>query len=265
MFFKLKNQAVNASGRLAAALFVALLLTPYVGEAAGEPEEKRQSPPPRDLTYNHHQYNYPHQLPADYVFRTSRIFSPWELRHGSDAKRAPEGTGERQQEGEEAMTRAFSEAKITALVRELLRGGRHDIRDGYTLAVSPPVNLGDLYATSSFGRLLGERLLGELQRAGVEVIDVRRTPAMLIHERHGEYGLSRDMDELSYVLNAQAVLVGTYTVGEGRVLVELRVLDNQDGRILTSAGRNFDMDREIATLLADESRPPRPATPVEVR
>ncbi|MDZ7642525.1 MAG: FlgO family outer membrane protein [Desulfurivibrio sp.] len=264
MLFARKNRSVVFMGWLAVLVAVTPLpWWPVPGALAdrgeGRDEDGRVAPP-RDLIYNQYQYNYPHQLPADYVFRTGRVFSPWEL------ERAPGETPEEAaRTAPQATPPALADREIADLVRELLRGGGYNIRDGYTLAVSPPVNLNDLYATSSFGRLLGERLLGELQRAGVEVIDVRRTPALLIHERQGEYGLSRDMDELSYVQNAQAVLVGTYTVGVDRVLVELRVVDNQDGRILTSAGHDFDLDREIAALLADESRPPRPATPVEVR
>ena len=82
-----------------------------------------------------------------------------------------------------AAAAGLDDVAIHTLVAELLAGGREDIRHGYTLAVSTPVSLHNLYATSSFGRLLGERLLGELQRAGVDIVDVRKTPALLISER----------------------------------------------------------------------------------
>ncbi|MFU8819712.1 MAG: FlgO family outer membrane protein, partial [Desulfurivibrio sp.] len=234
-------------GRVLLLLLLGGLVTPapvVVGQAAGN-----------TIPYGRHFYNYPHEIPGDYVFRTGRVFSPWELRYaaGLPPAAAPPGF---------APGSGLSDEAIRALVLEVLGGGRDDLRGQYTLAVTTPVSLRNLYATSSFGRLLGERLLGELQRAGVDVVDVRKTPSLLISQRQGEYGLSRDMDELPFVLEAQAVLVGTYMVTAERVMVELRILRNRDGRIITSARRDFDMDREIAALLADESTPPRPATRV---
>lgn len=246
--------------RYAACCLIATAILLGVGGLPGAMAADREQRPATGgvIPYNHYQYNYPHEIPADYVFRTGRVFSPQELRRRQPAASA---------EGEEGRESAggLSEAAIRSLVQQLLRGGREDILDTYSLAVTPPVSLHNLYATSSFGRLLGERLLGELQRAGAEVVDVRKTPALLISQRHGEYGLSRDMDELPFVLDAQAVLVGTYTATAERVQVELRILRNQDGRVLTSARHDFDMSGEVAALLADEGVPPRPAATVRVQ
>ncbi|MFH7321371.1 FlgO family outer membrane protein [Desulfurivibrio sp. D14AmB] len=242
-------------GHLAGGILTLLLLLLLPGAAGQAAEEQAGS---KVLPTGRYHYNYPHEIPGDYVFRTSRIFSHWELRHAAGQSLVPAG-GLPRGPGE-----GLSDEAVVALVGELLAGGE-EFRGQYTLAVSTPVNLRNLYATSSFGRLLGERMLGELQRAGVGVIDVRKTPALLISQRQGEYGLSRDMDELPFILDAQAVLVGTYAVTPRRVVVELRVLRNRDGRVLASASRNFDMDREIAMLLADESAPRQAATPVRIQ
>ncbi|TBV79651.1 MAG: hypothetical protein EYX74_06720 [Desulfobulbaceae bacterium] len=164
-----------------------------------------------------------------------------------------------------ALPGAFDQVAVESMVDELLATSRGEIHDGYSVAVATPVNLRNLYATSSFGRVLGERLLGGLQRAGVEMVDVRKTPALLIRERHGEFGLSRDMDKLSFVVEAQAVLVGTYTATAKRVLVDLRILRNRDNRVLASIRRDFAMDSEISALLSDEVVPAGPATVVPVR
>lgn len=222
-----------------------------------------EPPPAPGLGYNYYQYNYPHHLPADYVYRTGRVFSPLELEHAAALAASGEKGVERRSDIP-APADPLSDEVLQGLVAELLGAGREGLHDGYRLAVSTPVSLHNLYATSSLGRLLGERLLGELQRTGVEVIDVRKTPALMIHERYGEYGLSRDMDELSFVLDAQAVLVGTYTATPERLLLDLRVLRNQDNLVLASARRNFDMTRELSALLADEAAP-RPTARVPVR
>lgn len=257
MIFR-KNSHIVPLGLL---LWVGLALA---APAEAETSEQGELVTRPGISYNHYQYNYPHEIPTDYVFRTDRVFSPWEVRHSEAAARETAARGAAPTPAPAGERGGLSDGAVGALVAELLGGVGEDLRERYTLAVSTPVSLRDLYATSSFGRLLGEQLLGELQRAGVDVVDVRKTPALLISERHGEYGLSRDMDELPYVQDVQAVLVGTYTATAERVQVELRVLRNRDGRIISSARRDFDMDREIVALLADEAAPLRAATPVKI-
>ncbi|ADH86391.1 FlgO family outer membrane protein [Desulfurivibrio alkaliphilus] len=242
-------------------LAAGLLLGGYAGSAVGD-HTAAGSAAAVEVPHNYYHYNYPHEIPADYVYRTGRVFSPEEL-----ARQAARQDEVEPAEGVVGLPPEWglTDRVLRAMVADLLASGREELREGYTLAVSTPVNLRDLYATSSFGRLLGERLLGELQQAGLAVVDVRKTPAMLIKDRHGEYGLSRDMDELSFVQEAQAVLVGTYTVTGKRLLVDLRVLRNRDNRVLASARRDFDMSRELSTLLADEESPRRPVAQVPVR
>lgn len=209
----------------------------------------------RTVSYNQYQYNYPHEIPPDYVYRTGRVFSPQELqRDGAEAGKAATAPAGDPLGG-----------PIAALAAQLLASSQEELDEDHGVVVSTLVNLGNLYATSSFGRVVSERLLGELQRAGLKVIDVRKTPGLLISGRHGEYSLSRDMDELAFRQAAQAVLVGTYTVTGARVLVDLRLLRNRDNVVLASARHDFDASREVLALLADEGMPIGRGTAVPVR
>ncbi len=210
----------------------------------------------RTVSYNQYQYNYPHEIPPDYVYRTGRVFSPQELqRADAEAGKAAAAVPAGDPLG----------GPIAALAAQLLASSQEELDEDYGVVVSTLVNLGNLYATSSFGRVVSERLLGELQRAGLKVIDVRKTPGLLISGRHGEYSLSRDMDELAFLQAAQAVLVGTYTMTGERVLVDLRLLRNKDNRVLASARHDFDASREVITLLADEGMPMGRGAAVPVR
>ncbi|MDF1615187.1 FlgO family outer membrane protein [Desulfurivibrio dismutans] len=242
-----------------------LLVGPPAVSATAAPPPVAGSAAVTGVPHNHYYYNYPHEIPADYVYRTGRVFSPEELARQAGRFDGADGEPAGPAVAEGRPAKGLTDQAVRALVADLLSSGREELRDGYTLAVSTPVSLRDLYATSSFGRLLGERLLGELQRSGLAVIDVRKTPALLIKDSHGEYGLSRDMDELSFVQEAQAVMVGTYTVTGSRLLVDLRVLRNRDNRVLASARRDFDMSQELSLLLADEESPRRPVAQVPVR
>nr|MBF0223092.1 hypothetical protein [Desulfobulbaceae bacterium] len=157
-------------------------------------------------------------------------------------------------EAEEATT---LKARVRELSRQLLANAQESIAEEYVITINSFVNLGNLYKTSSLGRYIAEQLIGEMQLAGVEVIDVRKTAGLMIYERHGEYGLSRDMDELSYLHASQAMVVGTYTYAQGQIFLNARLLQNSDGMVLSNASLVFDLDPVTRQMLSDESMPAR--------
>lgn len=135
----------------------------------------------------------------------------------------------------------------------------------YGLVVTSFVNLNKLYATSAFGRLLAELMLTEMQTSGLDLVDVRMSSALQIRQGHGEYGLSRDMDQLAYVHDAQAVIVGTYNVVGDRVIVNVRLLHYGDGKVLAASSTVIPLDEVVAELLKDEAPPPPAPVAVGVR
>lgn len=212
--------------------------------------QERLRPTPE---YRPYFYNYPHAIPADYVFRTSRVFSPQNMSRsflpgiglGQSADSGVSGAGQG----------VVLQAKIDQLGKALIANASEVVADEYVVAVSTFVTLDNLYATSSLGRYLGEQLLSTLQQAGIEVIEVRKTPGMMVSQSHGEFALSRSMDEIGLVQNAQAVVVGTYTVAGQQIIVNARLLRNEDNRVLSSAGMVLPIDAMTANLLANESMP----------
>lgn len=215
------------------------------GSAKGGVFQERQRPTP---DYRPYFYNYPHAIPADYVFRTGRVFSP---RNMSQSFLTGVGSGQPGNSGEGAVL----QARINQLGKALIANAGEVVGDEYVVAVSTFVSLDNLYATSSLGRFLGEQLLSTLQQAGLEVIEVRKTPGMMVSPYHGEYALSRSMDEISLVQTAQAVVVGTYAVAGQEIFVNARLLRNNDNRVLSSASLVLPIDAMTANLLANESMP----------
>lgn len=250
-----RNEGGARYGRMAALLFFLV-----AGCAGGPPPGGGRE------TYA---YNYPHAVPPDYAYRTGRVFGPPEGPVSRFAKSAGAGAG--------AFLPGrgfFSDRRSAALVAKtgelaaaLLRNGGSGIGDDYAFTVSTFVSLGSLYRTSSFGRFLGEQLIADLQHAGIEVVEVRKTEGLLVKEGFGEYGLSRDMNELNYIHEAQARVTGTYTVSGDKVFVSARILRNSDGAVLSAANLVFDRDALVADLLADEDEPVAAATtePASVR
>lgn len=215
--------------------------------------------------YRSYVHNYPHQVPSDYVYRTERVFAPPAqtspfalMMGGNDAKEAAGKTAE--PGGGTVM-----QERVRDLVRQLLENTVEEIRDNYVVAVGTFVNMSQLYATSSLGRFVSEQLITELQKSGVEVIEVRKTPSLIMSSNDGVFGLSTDMDELSLVHNAQAIVVGTYSAAGGEVFINARLLRNSDNMVLSTGSMTYAMDAMSRAMLADEGMPIRTGKPVAVR
>ncbi|MHB1183943.1 MAG: FlgO family outer membrane protein [Desulfobulbia bacterium] len=210
--------------------------------------QERQKPSP---AYRPYFYNYPHAIPPDYVFRTGRVFSPRNMSQSGLSAFGQAGGGQADGAGQGAALHA----RISQMGKALIANASEVVADEYVVAVSTFVSLDNLYATSSLGRYLGEQLLSTLQQEGLEVIEVRKTPGLMVSPYHGEYALSRSMDEISLVQGAQAVVVGTYAVAGQEIFVNARLLRNDDNRVLSSASLVLPIDALTANLLANESMP----------
>ncbi len=229
---------------------------PEGGTAGSGQQEGRASGP----TGHDYVYNLPHRVPPDYVYRTERVFAAHDrtVPPGGQAGATPPPP---------AATPADAERLVTAirsLAADIVRQGEVDT-DAQVI-VTTFVNLDDLYRTSGLGRLLQETAIHALRRAGLSVIEVRKTPSILVRQRFGEYGLSRDIEEIPYVHLADAVMVGTYRQAAGQLFVAARLLDNTDNQVLGSAETVLPVSALISDLLADERVvPARRAVAIPVR
>ena len=121
------------------------------------------------------------------------------------------------------------------------------------LAVTVFVDLKKLTRTSSFGRYLSEQLMTEFQQRGYTVLEARKSTSILIQEKRGEYGLSRDLKEINTALTARTMLTGTYTIAGNRIMVNAKILDNKDSTMLSSATVLFDKTELASILLSDSA------------
>jgi len=103
------------------------------------------------------------------------------------------------------------------------------------LVVCTFVDINNLYRTSSFGRYVAGQLMNELQRYSYQVIDMRKNLSVVVQEKRGEFGLSRNPDEIPSSHEAGAMLTGTYLVGEREIIVNASIVDNRRGELLSSA------------------------------
>lgn len=115
------------------------------------------------------------------------------------------------------------------------------------------VDLKKLYRTSSFGRYLAEQLMSEFQKKEYTVVEMRKSLSVMVQEKHGEYGMSRDPAEISSSVAAGAMLTGTYMETEENIIVNAKIIDNRTATLLSSATAVFPRNKLCGTLLSDAS------------
>lgn len=123
------------------------------------------------------------------------------------------------------------------------------------IGVTTFVNIDDLYASSTFGRMVGEQLMSELAMKGFDVVELRHADALQFLDTSGEFALSRDVRSVRSHRNLAAVVVGTYVVSPERVYVNARLIQPSTSLILSAASVEMSKTRELAKLLRGGGMP----------
>ncbi len=121
------------------------------------------------------------------------------------------------------------------------------------IMVTSFLNLDNLRQTNGLGRLLSESLIHELQVRRWRVIDARLVKDIIINDS-GEFALSRDIKNIKASYNVTGVVTGTYTLTEGAIIVNAKVMDIQSG-VITSSGQISIPLNGLEGLLFDYAMP----------
>lgn len=112
------------------------------------------------------------------------------------------------------------------------------------------VDIDSLQTSSTFGRLLGEQVASRMAQLGYRIMEPKlRQGSMVIIEGAGEMVLSRDLTNIRDNHDAQAVIVGTYTVVNESIIVSVKLLSTQDGAILSTHDVTLKMTRDLHSLV----------------
>lgn len=123
------------------------------------------------------------------------------------------------------------------------------------IGVTTFVNIDDLYASSTFGRMVGEQLMSELSMKGFDVVELRHADALQFLDRGGEFALSRDAGLVKPERNLAGVVVGTYVSSPERVYVNARLIDPSTSKVLSAGSVEMSKTSEIAKLIRGGSAP----------
>ncbi|RUM89433.1 MAG: hypothetical protein DSZ23_03250 [Thermodesulfatator sp.] len=150
---------------------------------------------------------------------------------------------------------SFFNLQIHEMAVQLMKNFHIDPGPEGPIAVATFVDLNNLYRTSPFGRYVAEQLMGELQRAGFNVVEIRKTETIMIKEKFGEYGLSRDVQEIAQESSASYVLAGTYVTRGRYIMLNARLISNQNNMVASSGLKILRRDPFLDKMLRPTASP----------
>lgn len=136
----------------------------------------------------------------------------------------------------------------------LLNSSSAAIARNRTILATSFADIDDLQQSSTFGRMIGDAMAGELVGHGYKVVEVRLRDNLFTQPRTGEFMLSRELRNISQEHDAQAVLVGTYAVGGEYVYANARLVNVLDSRVISSHDFRLPLNRDIRKMLSQKRR-----------
>lgn len=110
------------------------------------------------------------------------------------------------------------------------------------------VSNSDLEKTSSFGRLLQEHIISRFVQLGYTVRELKMANNLYIEPQSGETILSRDLSQLDPNLQAQGIVVGTFTRTNRILYLSTRLIDPSNNNIISSNDYKLCMDDDILAM-----------------
>ena len=112
-------------------------------------------------------------------------------------------------------------------------------------------NLDKIDDTNALGRLISENLIYGLQMHKWQIIEIRLTKGVDINAA-GEFFLSRDINKLKDEYKISGAVTGTYSLAEGNLTINARVIDVNTGVVISSGQTYIPGNMLPATPFQDE-------------
>lgn len=131
-----------------------------------------------------------------------------------------------------------------------------NLQENQRILITSFVELKNFSNTTEFGRVIGESLIHELSYKGFNVVEFRSQTAVSIDEQ-GEYFMSRNLHKLHKEVENKYILVGTYSRLEYRIVINARIVDNENGAILATARAVYEHGLRNDCQIFNECKPAR--------
>ena len=128
--------------------------------------------------------------------------------------------------------------EVERSMRRLMRAAPA-LEQDHILIVTSFANVDALGRSSRLGRMLGQQAGAAITRSGFNVVEILLSDTLYIDRRQGEFLLTRDVARLAGTYEADAVVVGTFTVAHDIVYVTSKLVRSHDALVL--AADNFEL------------------------
>ncbi|MEA3640451.1 MAG: FlgO family outer membrane protein [Lamprobacter sp.] len=113
------------------------------------------------------------------------------------------------------------------------------------------VDINDLRASSTFGRMSSELFASALSQAGIQMREVKMRDSLFVEAKLGELILTREIKRLNEAYSANSILIGTYAVGSNQVYMSVRVVKSADALVLATADFSLPLNNNLRTMLGE--------------
>ncbi len=103
-----------------------------------------------------------------------------------------------------------------------------------TILVAGFADIDEMEQTSTFGRTVGEYIGSRLSQRGFQVAELKLYEPVFISVEEGIFILKNAVKEISLDKNAQALVVGTYSVADDLIYLSARVVNPINGMVLAA-------------------------------
>ena len=133
---------------------------------------------------------------------------------------------------EKKLEHADSFPSAVELIADQLYLDRDELKKNKILFTSL-VDLNDFKESSKFGRLFSESLMTEMKSKGFDIIEYRGNN-LVSKNLKGEFRLNRSQTQ-NLKDDNYSLLIGTYSKMDDNVIVNIRIIDQEDGILLSAA------------------------------
>lgn len=124
----------------------------------------------------------------------------------------------------------------------------HDLPAQAVIMVATLVNIDTLTESSKLGRTVSEQVQARLTQRGYSVIELKLRGQLFVKKDQGDLLLSREVDEIRKSHQAEAVVVGTYSVAKDFAYINLKLVD-PDGKAIGAQDYTLPLDRNVRSML----------------
>lgn len=150
---------------------------------------------------------------------------------------------------ESALNNQFIPTNYRA-AEELLNQARKELVPNTPLIAATVVDINVLEKSSALGRTISELISAQFTRQGYRMIEMKFRNSVYIKRSQGELLLTREIKDLAQSHNAQAVLVGTYSVSKDLVFINLKVIRPGDNIVLAAHDYTLPLNANVRELLS---------------